>query len=218
MEGYYIPADYFRRLKTLAVDRLRRRHLPLAFFAMASAAAFEISMKVSFRLPSTSISNWSSSFEGLARARVGHAAEHRCGVARQEIHEHLKAARGGSCAGIGRAFGLFENQVGGRFGLQSVPDFTLRNSNFACFVGLCRSRSARSGLCVGLRLRLARGFLGRRLFRRSFFFAALLLDNFRAQVAFTGEVPPVDYLECFFVFGICHRNVLRVARLGYMEV
>ena len=75
-------------------------------------------MNVSFRLPSTSISKSSSAFARfprvfsrstssmsitsrapsrstirLARPRIGHSAQHRRGVARQKIHQHLKTAR-----------------------------------------------------------------------------------------------------------------------------
>src|ERR1700719_3935501 len=55
--GSSLENCFYTRGAALAAtgDRYRSNpYLPLAFFAMASAAAFEISMKVSFKLPRTS--------------------------------------------------------------------------------------------------------------------------------------------------------------------
>ena len=101
---------------------------------MASAAAFEISMKVSFKLPRTSeklvvvlgqiaasffaegvehVDHFAGAFEvneWLARSRIGHSAEHGGGVTSKKVDEHLKAARGlglfasEAIAGVARSY------------------------------------------------------------------------------------------------------------------
>jgi hypothetical protein len=126
----------------------------------------------------------------LAGAGIGHSAEHRRGIAREKIHEHLEASR---------------RLV--RFGFQAIAlsiGLTIFLANVRASSNARGLRAGGSSFCRSAARRIGGRFL------RILVPAAILFRSVLAKFAVFGEEAPVDDFESFFLFRISHGKYPRM--------